>query len=294
MKRLKRPVRDFKCTKDELIEDWESILGLKQKALEGNDNSFKYLRNIYVKGRDLAACVSYFYPELTGIQDECLFLSAESMVADLALVHGDHKKLLLGNQPIQFQTSKFKRNNLTNLSTWMNALFLNAICRRSRGLAQLTRMNLDLLRPEAAVRHPPQLEKKIAAFQAFARNDPQVGKKLVEAQHATDPRLNQGFETEFILAFDVFHIHLLALLIRGEEQEFEDVLYQALEAHHDYWKIENAESVSSDAFLSFPLIALAGIAYNRGMRFEIDSEYLPMRLVRGEFDFSESNRTMNK
>ncbi|QGJ68669.1 Hypothetical protein PBC10988_3300 [Planctomycetales bacterium 10988] len=292
MRSIIRPVRGFKFSKDEIIEDWELVLEYKENALEPSENSYKYLSDIYGEGCNLACRISYFYPELTGIQDECLFLSAESMVADLALVHGDHKKLLLGDQPIQFQTSKFKRNNLTNLSTWMNALFLNAICRRTRGLAQLTRMNLDLLRPEAAVRHPPHLEKKVAAFQAFARNDSKVGKKLIEAQHATDPRLNQGFETDFILAFDVFHVHLLALLIRGEEQEFEDVLYQALEAHHDYWNIENAESVSSDAFLSFPLIALAGIAYNRGMRFEIDSEYLPMRLVRGEFDFSESNRTM--
>ena len=59
-------------------------------------------------------------------------------------------------------------------------------------------------------------------------------------------------------------------------------LVKGLEAHRSYWSKDEDRRFKSTGFLSIPLTGIASMAYDKGFRFDIDAEYLPMWLVAGE------------
>jgi|GEM_PF-7121427 len=80
-------------------------------------------------------------------------------------------------------------------------------------------------------------------------------------------------------------IYLAAFL--EQEDIFNQTLYDALVKHKAYYESEeNGESRSSlpQGWVSLPLTAACAIAHDRGMKREVESDYIPEWLVKGEFE----------
>ncbi|MES2734175.1 MAG: immunity 49 family protein [Bacteroidota bacterium] len=86
----------------------------------------------------------------------------------------------------------------------------------------------------------------------------------------------------FLPLIDVY----LALLL-GREDMFNETLYVALLKHKAYYESEeNGESRSSlpQGWVSLPLTAVCALAHDRGLKREVESDYIPEWLVKGEFE----------
>jgi hypothetical protein len=77
------------------------------------------------------------------------------------------------------------------------------------------------------------------------------------------------------------YLQVLRQLERSDATAFTAALTEALQGHKAFWsQKKNADNF--EGFVSLPLTAAAALAWNRGMRFEVDSDYLPMSWVRGD------------
>jgi hypothetical protein len=71
-------------------------------------------------------------------------------------------------------------------------------------------------------------------------------------------------------------------LIEKEASPFNEALVEALALHRQYWS--RSEDVACDprGYFSLSLTALAALAFDSGIPIMVDSDYLPMGLVRGD------------
>ncbi len=79
------------------------------------------------------------------------------------------------------------------------------------------------------------------------------------------------------------YLEVIRGLESGEETSFESALMEACRLHGKYYGATEKSRKDSNGFVSLELTALAALAYDRGMKFNIDlSEYVPAAWVRGD------------
>jgi hypothetical protein len=190
------------------------------------------------------------------------------------------------DRPVRFDSKPDE--SMLYASGWFDAFCLNLICRRHRALQRLART------PDSSLWGSTTREPKCRLHMAHAiqaawldMEGRKVGELLVQAMEATDPSLLRPNEVDVVLHFDVLEIQLLVHLFQRDQTKFEQCLIEALLMHRKYWSGKDDEGddlgAHPDSWLSLKLTGLAAAAWDAGMRFDIDSEYLPMRLVEGEF-----------
>jgi hypothetical protein len=77
------------------------------------------------------------------------------------------------------------------------------------------------------------------------------------------------------------YLAVLRQLDQDDESGFTRALIKALQGHKKYWSSKKY-CEEFDGFISLHLTAVAALAWDRGMRFEVESDYLPMSWVRGD------------
>lgn len=77
-------------------------------------------------------------------------------------------------------------------------------------------------------------------------------------------------------------LDLLPPLVDRDAIGFEAALDRALEAHKEYWSKTAKRRKDPEGFVALDLTALAALAWDRGLRFQVDSDYLPWSWVTGE------------
>jgi hypothetical protein len=204
---------------------------------------------------------------------DCMFAAAQGNKASLVL---DGLSVSYADRPNESQLSPWY---------WILGFCLNLLCRRSEGLDRLARYPVETL-AESSTWGPPCRVPFMKCIQAWhlGMAPLKIGPMLVEAQKQTDPKgIPYRESVEFVLSHDVYWIHLLAMLIDRDAEQFEQVLIKALEEHRNYYSSSEERRDDPDGHIALVPLALAAAAWDAGMRFDIDSEYLPMRLVTGEF-----------
>lgn len=83
-----------------------------------------------------------------------------------------------------------------------------------------------------------------------------------------------------MLNIDVQIVRLLFYTLEGTE-EFEGALAHALELHKKYWSKGKQRTRDHRGFLPIELNGICAIAHDRGINFDVQSEYLPPVLVNG-------------
>lgn len=204
---------------------------------------------------------------------DCMFAAAQGIKASMIL---NGLSVSYDNRPDESELRPIY---------WIYGFCLNLLCRRSEGLDRLARYPVETL-AESSTWEPPCRVPFSKCMQAWhlGMAAQKIGPMLVEAQKQTDPKgIPYRESVEFVLTHDVFWIHLLAMLVDRDAQQVEQVLIKALEEHRNYYSSSRERRKDPDSHIALVPLALAAAAWDAGMRFDIDSEYLPMRLVTGEF-----------
>ena len=82
---------------------------------------------------------------------------------------------------------------------------------------------------------------------------------------------------------------VLRALDRGDVNGFNEALTEAVQLHKKYWSATKARRRNMEGYVSLHLTAAAALAWDRGLRFNLESDYLPTSWVRGDL-FREPNK----
>lgn len=68
----------------------------------------------------------------------------------------------------------------------------------------------------------------------------------------------------------------------GDAAGFGKALAAALQRHRKYWGGTEKRRQDRHGWVSWPLTAVAALAWDRGLRFDVESDYTPTSWVRGD------------
>lgn len=174
----------------------------------------------------------------------------------------------------------------SNESVWLEALWFTMICRERERTDFLCDVPEELLRASEMGGVPyPYLAPWGRALRGWWRREPDHYDHLVEAIRAADP------EAPGLSRDEAEHIALLALprmkmfrgIVENDETIFNDALFEALELHRAYWTRDSERAAGPASYVAVPALALACLARELGFTINVRSQYLPERLLDGEW-----------
>lgn len=169
---------------------------------------------------------------------------------------------------------------------WLTALWFVIICRDQPRMDAMCRIPLDVLR-SSGVGGDEYVHHWVDALQTYWHEQPGLPEKLTAALERSHPDIATVTPRDLLQCVLYPPINLFHRFLRRDHDGFNEALVEALELHKAYW---GAPERSTDiaGFLALGPLAMACLAYDAGFPIEVESEYLPVRLLDrswvGEFD----------
>jgi hypothetical protein len=162
---------------------------------------------------------------------------------------------------------------------WTDGYFFAVICREYELLDVLCEVPIDLLRSSSS-KAQECLYLFVDALQAYWRQEDSSPERLMAALEATDPkRVSEGSQ-DYVLNIMVPQMELVLRLMDHDAPGFNKALKFALERHNAYFK-KGKRPFDSDGYLALGALALASAAFEAGLTIEVESDYIPKRLIEG-------------
>lgn len=171
-----------------------------------------------------------------------------------------------------------------DLFVWQKAFHLGLVSRQPALLDHLCQVTPDAMRRSALQGFPPAAYMIMDLDQAVWTN-PDFVNGPAFARRAKDLDLavpGPPGEREFFRRMSVAYLEAARALGHKDGAAFQAVLADGLEAHRAYWTSSDEMQRQLAGMVDLPLTALAALAWDRGLRFEADSGYLPWSWVTGE------------
>ncbi|MFD7554932.1 immunity 49 family protein [Streptomyces sp. NPDC059835] len=170
---------------------------------------------------------------------------------------------------------------------WLTAFYLAVICRENDRLKELAQVPVEFIRASGA-EFDEYVYAWIETLQNFWFGRQETWITLLTAVRGTAPEEARIADTDLMLKILYPPLELFQLYLRREDQAFTDSLVQALTWHKEYWTADEDRARDARGLVAVGPLAMACLAYDAGFPVEVESEYLPIRLLDrswvGEFD----------
>lgn len=114
-------------------------------------------------------------------------------------------------------------------------------------------------------------QERFSTHPAFVRLEAEYGRLALD-----DKR-----KPSYVRLVTLPYLQVLRQFERRDEAGFAAALAEALQGHKEFWSSKKYRE-EFNGFVSLPLAAAAALAWDRGMRFEMESDYLPASWVHGD------------
>jgi hypothetical protein len=115
---------------------------------------------------------------------------------------------------------------------------------------------------------------------------------FVAVEQSCLDKLKRGQLEKPVKMLTVPYFEVLRSLERRNETDFTKALTEALRQHKGYWGATEKRRNDKEGFVSLPLTSVAALAYDRGLRFHVESDYTPVSWVTGKlFDPRHADTT---
>ena len=182
-----------------------------------------------------------------------------------------------------------------DILAWDKAFHLALIARQKTPLGYLCRVNKETFRGSSLVGYTDEAYLFMKLKQAVWQ-DPEFGwEGLLAECEAIEARAATISKPAMVkLARCLRHPYHRVLRSLGERDEdgFATALTDGLKLHKNYWSATEKLRAEPVGFVSLPLTALAALAWDRGLSFRVESDYLPWSWVTGELFRSAPAATM--
>jgi hypothetical protein len=202
----------------------------------------------------------------------------------LAINPGKTVELNIGNSTLVDATG-FETNDFIAATNWQTCFYIASILRDTTSLDFLRTVPKSFMEKSVIIAGEidyavVDVLKAMSAKQGLN----EAIKKFHETRQRTkyESILRENFDNHLTLPL----ISVIEALNVADAKIFNERLKDALAKHHDFYKEEKeGMGLPYDRFgwISFMLIAVCSYAHDRGIKIEIESDYLPMWLVRGDF-----------
>ncbi|EGQ7962323.1 immunity 49 family protein [Vibrio parahaemolyticus] len=164
-------------------------------------------------------------------------------------------------------------------SMWLDAYFISTIVRDRPSMDVLANFPISLMK-QSATKAGELSYMLVDVIQAFHNRTSDYPDKLVAAMDAT---IAQGDDWALEIAMGI--LETFAALTTDIGYDFEEVLIKNLQFQEQYQMRLDAPKklISIETFISFPLLGMACMWYDKGHRLSIETGWLPPYLVEGRW-----------
>ncbi len=163
---------------------------------------------------------------------------------------------------------------------WLKTAYLAIVARDQARLDLLAGVPVDLLRGSA-----PEYDEFVFAWvhalQVHIRGEGDLVEAVLAAMRGTEPEAVRGASPEAVLQLHFPPIELFYHYTQREAAKFADALVTALELHKQYWTADPERPRNSASIVALAPLAMACLARDAGMAFDVESDYLPHHLLAG-------------
>ncbi|MDW2274387.1 MULTISPECIES: immunity 49 family protein [unclassified Vibrio] len=164
-------------------------------------------------------------------------------------------------------------------SMWLDAYFISAIVRDRPSMDVLANFPISLMK-QSATRAGKLSYMLVDVIQSFHNRTSDYPDKLVAAM---DAAVAQGDNWALEIAMGI--LETFAALTTDIGYDFEEVLIKNLQFQEKYqMRLDKSEDlISIETFISFPLLGMACMWYDKGNRISVETGWLPPYLVEGRW-----------
>ncbi|MGF1578172.1 MAG: immunity 49 family protein [Gemmataceae bacterium] len=224
-----------------------------------------------------AMCGSVVEPNVCEIVPYCQ-LAAQATGAVFAIKASPNQEISvrLGEEEILYQSEV--HHSITTPGRWISGCLLSLIVRDTQTIDCLCRCDPGNLRVS---KRSPKYERLLAeALYTHFGTSESAGALFLEVLKTANPEEYYLPNVDLTIHIDIPVTRLICFAITAEE-DFGDVLLEAINDHKTYWE-RHGSPEDIDGLLAHWHLGAAALAHDLEVPFEIDSEYLPTPLIRGE------------
>jgi Immunity protein 49 len=165
---------------------------------------------------------------------------------------------------------------------WTKLFYLAVILRDQDSVRNLTSIPESLMK-QANLRGVEADYAIVRFHKGIYDPNADIAQLLIEAMLATDPKNYTAVRGNYFLDLKVPELTLYRCIFSDEPEEYNKNLAEAINSHEKFWGNEE-KAYDKEGWLAYSLIAASVIAFGaKKYPIEVDSPYLPMWLVKGEF-----------
>ncbi|HHF0559798.1 TPA: immunity 49 family protein [Vibrio antiquarius] len=166
-----------------------------------------------------------------------------------------------------------------NPNRWIDMYFISAIVRDRPSLDALANFPISLMR-QSSTKAGEMSYMLVDVIQSFHNRTSDYPYKLVAAM---DAAVAQGNDWALEIAMGI--LETFAALTTDIGYDFEEVVVKNLQFQEQYqMRLDKPEDlISIETFISFPLLGMACMWYDKGNRLSIETGWLPPYLVEGRW-----------
>jgi Immunity protein 49 len=174
-------------------------------------------------------------------------------------------------------------------SNWQNGYYTAFACREKYVLESLVRKSTDIMRQrsEGVNEYSYLMVDALKSFYSSYYESKDLIKetsiKLRAAIDATDADKIIPLTIDGTISFALPAMELLASLLEGNVQNFNESLADALECHKKYWSSDEQKAGDPRGFIAVAPLGLACAAYDAGFPVEVESDYIPKCILERQF-----------
>jgi hypothetical protein len=162
---------------------------------------------------------------------------------------------------------------------WLKTAYLAIVARDAARLELLAAVPVDLLR-DSAPQYDDFVFDWVRALQIHIRGEADLVEAVLTAMRGADPATARA-SSESVLQVHFPPIELFYHFTQREDGKFADALFTALELHKEYWTADPERPRNSTSIVALAPLAMACLARDAGMTFDVESDYLPHHLLAG-------------
>jgi hypothetical protein len=254
-----------------------------EKCLNGARAESTWLDSVFSNAQTVYLAGSVLEPNSPEVA-RALGLAAQAGTALFVFqrIESPPRPFILGAGPPVIYTKPVDRS-CADYPTWLQVFDLCLITRQPHLSDEVCRVPNEVFRHSDIVGAATEdygfadLLRAVWTRGRFTTNPAFVRKEADIRRRAADPRR----DLPYVRGVTLPYLQALRQIEQRDEAGFTASLTEALQGHKQVWSSEeNCEEFNG--FVSLRLIAAAALAWDRGMRFEVESDYLPMSWVRGE------------
>lgn len=182
-------------------------------------------------------------------------------------------QVTIGGGPVAMYSTRPDESEVY-ASQWLKGVFVNTLFGDRKLVADMCDTPTELLRT-SSTKAPEYKYLFVDAIKAFFANGTDCSKLILEALEATDPQRSDIRTPDWTLNIDVPLLQHL-FYVQKMDPDFAEQFPKAVELHKKYWTSSKKLKQDWNGLLAIELTAIAILARDRNVQFDIDSEYIPI------------------